>query len=152
MAICERCWDTSAADVSERAPAPLIIDGGAVLTPLNRFSPGRVVVRNGSVEAVGLQSDVRIPAGAHRIDAADLTIMPGFIDPHIHGCGAVDVMDGNYETLNTVSRIIARHGTTSFLPTTVSAPARILETALERLGGLLHRKFDGAEPVGIHLE
>src|SRR5206468_2349575 len=82
-----------------------------------------------------------------RIDASGLLVTPGFIDPHLHGCGGVDIMDGAYESLNAVSRIVARHGTTAFFPTTVSAPPEVLSAILERLGGLISKPFDGAKPA-----
>lgn len=131
---------------------PLIIDAGVVFTPTERFAPGRVIIHHGLVEAVGLAYDVRVPAGAARLEAPSLTVAPGFIDPHVHGCGGVDLMDATHDALNTVSRVLARHGTTSFLPTTVSSPADILGTVIAQLGSLIDRTFDGAQPVGIHLE
>src|SRR5437867_3368497 len=119
METCARFWDTWAAAVSERL---LMIDAGAVLTPLERFTPGRVVVRDGAIEAVGIPSDVRVDQPAERIEAPHLTLVPGFIEPHIHGAAGVDVMDARFESLNAISRSLVRHGTTSFLPTTVSSP------------------------------
>jgi N-acetylglucosamine-6-phosphate deacetylase len=130
----------------------LAIDGRSIFSPTEHFSPGRLIVRDGVIEQVGRTDQIPLPDGAHRIDAANYIVTPGFIDPHIHGCGGVDVMDGTYESLNAISRIIVRHGTTSFLPTTVSSPIDVLDGAVERLGSLLSRTFDGARPLGIHLE
>jgi N-acetylglucosamine-6-phosphate deacetylase len=39
-----------------------------------------------------------------------------------------------------------------FLPTTVSASPDILGSTLDRLSPLLHEPFEGATPIGIHLE
>jgi N-acetylglucosamine-6-phosphate deacetylase len=78
--------------------------------------------------------------------------MPGFIDPHVHGAGGADVMDGTFESMNTVSRMLAHHGTTAFLPTTVSSPPETLTSSAEKLGDLISKSFDGAIPLGIHLE
>src|SRR5262249_54449127 len=86
------------------------------------------------------------------IDATPFFVSPGFIEPHIHGCGGTDVMDGSYDALNVVSRIVARHGTTSFLPTTVSSPPEILTSTVQKIGNALQNSFDGARPLGIHLE
>ncbi len=130
----------------------LVIDAGTILSPTEKFSPGRVVIRNGMVERVGLSSDVFIPQGAERIHAAAFTLVPGFIDPHIHGCAGVDVMDASPASMNNISKMLAAHGTTSFLPTTVSAAPQVLGDALDRLGVLLDQSFDGATPLGIHLE
>ncbi len=128
------------------------IDASSVFTPIKRFSPGRLLIEGHSIAEVGAPESIHIPADAERIDASDLIVTPGFIDPHIHGCGGVDVMDGTYESLNAVSRIVARHGTTSFLPTTVSSLPDVLTGTVEKLGALMSRAFDGARPIGIHLE
>ena len=130
----------------------LVIDAGILYTPFEKISAARVVADNGRIVEVGPADRVPAPAAAHRIDASGLTLAPGFIEPHIHGCGGVDVMDGSFEALNTVSRIVARHGTTSFLPTTVSSPSAGLTVALTKIGESISRRFGGAAPLGIHLE
>jgi N-acetylglucosamine-6-phosphate deacetylase len=147
METCEKSSDTWARDVSE-----LIIDAASVITPTERFAPGRVVIRDGIIEAVGVISDVRIDARAERIDATDLAIVPGFIDPHVHGCAGVDVMDATTDSIGRISRTLAKHGTTAFLPTTVSSPADVLGSVIERLGSVLRESFAGATPLGLHLE
>lgn len=130
----------------------LVVDAGSVLSPADKFSPGRVIIRNGRVDAVGLLSDVRPPDGADHVDALRLTVVPGFIDPHIHGSAGFDVMDATLASMNTISRTLASHGTTAFLPTTVSASPEILGGTLDRLSTLLHESFDGAKPIGVHME
>jgi N-acetylglucosamine-6-phosphate deacetylase len=129
-----------------------VIDAGTLLTPTRKFVPGRVLIDGGSIVEAGAAANISIPSGAESVDASQLVVTPGFIEPHIHGCGGVDVMDGTYESLNAMSRILARHGTTSFLATTVSSPLETLSMALEKLGGLMAMSFDGAQPFGIHLE
>jgi N-acetylglucosamine-6-phosphate deacetylase len=128
------------------------IDAGKVFTPEKRFSPGRLLIEGTAIAAVGAPDSIRVPAGAVSVDASGLTVAPGFIDSHIHGCGGVDVMEGTHESLNAVSRILIRHGTTSFLPTTVSSSPDVLTRALEQLGAAIAKSFDGAQPLGIHLE
>jgi N-acetylglucosamine-6-phosphate deacetylase len=130
----------------------LVLDAGAVLSPFERFSPGRVVIRGNHVEAVGMASDVRPPDGAARSALPNLTLVPGFIEPHVHGAGGFDVMHATWETMTVICRKLAIHGTTSFLPTTVSAPADVLTETVERLSGLIGTPFEGATPLGIHLE
>ena len=86
--------------------ALLAIDAGTLLTPEQKFSPGRLIIEGATVTEVGPPESVRVPPAVTRIDASRLLVTPGFIDPHIHGCGGVDVMDGTYESLNAISRII----------------------------------------------
>ena len=132
--------------------SPIAIDAGAIVTPLQKFSPGRLLIDGRSIRAVGTLENIGLPDGAQRIDCSSLIVTPGFIDPHIHGAGGVDVMDGTWQSLNAVSRVLMQHGTTSFLATTVSSPQEALTSAVEKLGGLISQSFDGAIPVGIHLE
>jgi N-acetylglucosamine-6-phosphate deacetylase len=150
MEIFAPCWDISEADVSRKAF--VAIDAGSLYTPEKKFSPGRLLIEGKTISAVGVPESIRIPSGANQIDASKLLVTPGFIDPHIHGCGGVDVMQATYDSLNAVSRILVRHGTTSFLPTTVSSPPDVLTNTVEQLGAAMTKSFEGAEPLGIHLE
>lgn len=150
MAIFARSSDISVAAVSRSKP--IAIDAAAIFSPIRKFAPGRLIIEGRSIREIGTAESVRIPDGAERIDASRHLAVPGFIDPHIHGCVGIDVMDGTYESLNVVSRILPRHGTTSFLPTTVSSAPEALTAAIERLGASLTQTFEGATPLGIHLE
>jgi N-acetylglucosamine-6-phosphate deacetylase len=111
-----------------------------------------VIIEGPSIVDVGPAATIIIPSGTDRLDASQMVVTPGFIEPHIHGAGGVDVMDGTYESLNTVSRILPRHGTTSFLAATVSSPPDLLTSAIEKIGKHTGRPFDGAQLLGIHLE
>src|SRR5271155_4537295 len=44
--------------------------------------PAVVVITDGKVSAVG--KDITVPAGAEQIDLSSYTVMPGFVDAHIH--------------------------------------------------------------------
>ncbi|HYR85325.1 MAG TPA: N-acetylglucosamine-6-phosphate deacetylase [Terriglobia bacterium] len=133
-------------------PKIVAIEAGTLFTPTKKLASARLIIEGSSIAEVGAAESVRIPAGAQKIDASQFIVTPGFIDPHIHGCGGVDVMEGTYESLNAVSHVVARHGTTAFLPTTVSSPPEMLTAAIEKLGSLMTKTFDGARPLGIHLE
>lgn len=130
----------------------LALDAGAILSPFERFAPGRILIRGNRIETVGLESDVQPPDGTARFSFPHLTLVPGFIEPHIHGCGGFDVMDATMESMKAICKTLARHGTTAFLPTTVSAPIETLTAAVEKLSSLIGTAFEGAQPLGIHLE
>lgn len=79
-------------------------------------------------------------------------VLPGFIDLHVHGGGGADVMDGG-GAIDTVARIHARHGTTSLLATTMTAPRAEIEHALADVGRAVRERPAGAARVlGVHLE
>jgi N-acetylglucosamine-6-phosphate deacetylase len=121
-------------------------------TPFEQITPARIVVDGDAIVEFGKPDAVRIPPSAQYVDASQYIVTPGFIEPHIHGCGGVDLMTATHDSLNAVSRIIARHGTTSFMPTTVSSAPAVLSDALDRISSALLQEVEGAQPLGIHLE
>lgn len=92
----------------------------------------------------------RIRAHAGADDA--LTILPGFIDLHVHGAAGADIMQGG-DAGATVARHHARHGTTAMLGTTMTATDGAIRRALAGLAGVVAtRPPGGARMLGAHLE
>jgi len=83
----------------------------------------------------------------------DVLIVPGFIDLHVHGGGGADVMDSG-APFETLARMHARHGTTSLLTTTMTAPREEIDAVLVRLGRYigLPRAPSTSRVLGVHLE
>ena len=82
----------------------------------------------------------------------DPLVLPGFVDLHVHGGGGADVMDGD-GAVDTVARTHARHGTTSLLATTMTAPPADIARALADVGRAMRERPAGAARVlGVHLE
>jgi N-acetylglucosamine-6-phosphate deacetylase len=79
-------------------------------------------------------------------------VLPGFIDSHVHGGGGSDVM-GGAAAIDRIARLHARHGTTSLLATTVTAPLPEVQAALRALAPACANRVAGAARVlGVHLE
>lgn len=83
-------------------------------------------------------------------DAGGAYLMPGFIDQHVHGGGGADFMDGTPAAFETAAAAHLRHGTTTLLPTAMTAT----EAALTQFLGNYHAcdKSRGARMPGVHLE
>ncbi|MBB2485199.1 N-acetylglucosamine-6-phosphate deacetylase [Mitsuaria sp. WAJ17] len=79
-------------------------------------------------------------------------ILPGFIDVHVHGGGGRDTMEGG-DAARQIARLHVRHGTTSLLATTMTAPMDEIRAALAALGPVCsEREPQAARVLGVHLE
>ncbi len=143
--------------------ALLAITAKKLFTPREIIKEGLVVIEEGVIRSVGSREELTVPAAARLVDLGERILAPGFVDVHIHGGGGHDVMEATREALETVAAMVLRHGTTCFVPTTLTAAPPVLSKSLEGLGSLIrswkNRKAKTpvpggllAEPVGIHLE
>jgi N-acetylglucosamine-6-phosphate deacetylase len=135
----------------------LALTARQLFTPLESIPDGVVLIEEGVIREVGSQHTVAVPPAAQVVELGDKILAPGFIDVHIHGGAGHDLMEGTKEAVEAVARSVFRHGTTSFVPTTLSAPPAVLEKTLAGLRSVISSwKFDGGEPqaapLGIHLE
>jgi len=134
----------------------LLIHAGRALTPTTEIHDAGILIREGTIEAIGPRSGMTLPAGAQEIRAADQTAIPGFIDMHIHGAGGHDVMEGTGEALRSITRKVSEYGTTSLVATTVTASTDETLRAIEGITGYIARQHETdesrAEVLGIHFE
>ena len=118
----------------------VLTPGGFVRGTL-RHAAGRITAIDG--EAVD-ESSAR--SGALPI------ALPGFVDLHVHGGGGRDAMEGG-DAVAAIAAVHARHGTTSLLATTMTAPPDEIEAALRALApAIAARPAGGARVLGVHLE
>jgi len=109
---------------------------------------GSILIENGKISKIN-------PSKIYDEDIVEgegLYLSPGFIDIHIHGAGGFDTMDGTYEAINTISKTIANHGTTSFVPTTMTCSSSEIQKAVEAIKAAMSQGTEGAQVLGTHLE
>ena len=103
---------------------------------------------NGELKTVKLDGgkivSVEPDTGRGDIDAGGNLLLPGLIDVHTHGCIGMDTMDADFAPM---CRFYAEHGTTSFLPTTMTMGYDALERVTKA-----KTDFPGAEILGFHFE
>jgi N-acetylglucosamine-6-phosphate deacetylase len=128
----------------------VVIDCGSVVLRERLARDMRLLIEDGVISEIAERLD--IPADAAHIDARDHLVLPGFIDIHVHGAMGADTMDASLESLRAMARFFAAHGVTSFLPTTVTAPADGIEAALNTVAAALHDHPDCARILGGHVE
>jgi N-acetylglucosamine-6-phosphate deacetylase len=133
-----------------------LLHAGRVLTPTAEITNAGILIREGVIEELGLREGMRLPVGAQEISATDKTAIPGFVDVHIHGAGGRDVMEGSADALASVTKTVARHGTTSMVATTVTASPDDTIRSVEAIAHYISQQHETddtrAEVLGIHFE
>jgi N-acetylglucosamine-6-phosphate deacetylase len=118
-----------------------------------------MLVEQGRVLEISDRNHRQVPSGVSISDFGDEVLAPGYVDLHVHGSAGYDVMDDSADALPAIEQLLARHGVTSYFPTTVTAPMDATLRALERLADAIEsRALKNADdrtralPVGIHIE
>ena len=122
---------------------------GFILTP-SGFIRGVLEHQNGRIVRIDGHAVSEYEA---RHAAQDLPlVLPGFIDVHVHGGAGRDTMEGG-DAATQLAKLHVRHGTTSLLATTMTAPLDEIRHALDGLTELCRERPVGAARVlGVHLE
>lgn len=115
---------------------------------LDKIEKGSVLIENGKIKQINPTN----PSDTEILDANGLYLSPGFIDVHIHGAAGHDTMDGTFEAINEIAKAIAKHGTTSFTPTTMTVSADAIKQSMKVIKEAKSKGTDGANVLGAHLE
>lgn len=126
------------------------LTNGIILTPFRTIKGGTVVIENGKILGID-EGNVEVP-DATEIDARGQYVAPGFIDIHVHGGGGFDFMDGTEEAFLKIAELHAQYGTTSLVPTTLTAEKEDLMQTLDIYENANRQNTKGANLLGIHLE
>lgn len=120
----------------------MLLAAGAVFTGSEVLRPGWIEVADGSIVALGAGAP---PRPADR-DLPDATVVPGFVDTHVHGGGG-----GSFSVAEQTATSVAlhrRHGTTTLVGSLVTeAPDDLLSQVSD-----LAKQVRSGLIAGIHLE
>lgn len=129
-----------------------------LFTPTEFIDNAIVTIEDGRILEVTTRSHSETTITARVTDLGDAILAPGFIDIHIHGNGGHDIMEATPDALAAVERSLAKHGVTSYCPTTVTAAVDRTVDSLQKLADAIEGKHpswdrsDRAVPLGLHLE
>lgn len=85
--------------------------------------------------------------------AGSYTVVPGFVDVHIHGCAGADTCDATREAQEAMAAFLLAHGVTSFCPTTMTTSRETIQAALLAAKDMMdHPMEGGARVVGVNME
>lgn len=126
----------------------VLVEGGRLLSEGGYAANRGLLLRDGVIQdtcAAGARAD-------KYIDASGLTILPGFIDIHIHGALMCDFSAPSDAAVDTISAYLARHGVTGMVGTTMTMPLENILRCLEYAARNRGRPLPGAALLGLHLE
>ncbi len=127
----------------------LKIYNGKIITPYEIIH-GSVLITGDTITAVS-ENNIEVE-DAVEINANGKYVAPGFIDIHVHGGGGHDFMDGTETAFLAIAETHARYGTTSMLPTTLSASKEELLQTLAVYEDANRNNINGSQFLGMHLE
>lgn len=96
-----------------------------------------IKITNGKIAFIGKCDE-------NGFDASGLEAVAGLVDIHTHGCVGFDTMDAN---LGEMARYLAKNGTLSWYPTTMTESAERIEKACNA-----ETNVGGATVLGFHME
>lgn len=108
-----------------------------------------VIVEHDKIEAVVFEKD--LPKDLPMVDLHGANLTAGFIDLQLNGCGGVMFNEETtVKTLEIMQETNLKSGTTSFLPTFITAPDEGMKQAINVMRDYLE-KYDN-QALGLHLE
>ncbi|HEX8920014.1 MAG TPA: N-acetylglucosamine-6-phosphate deacetylase [Pyrinomonadaceae bacterium] len=134
----------------------LLLRNARLVMPERVAEGASLLIEAGRIARIFEQGADANTSSGETLDLAGLTLLPGFIDVHIHGAVGVDTMEADADDLHRVARYLARSGVTAWLPTLV--PGELAEyeraaCAIEKLMEEQDEHVEGAaRALGLHYE
>ena len=86
------------------------------------------------------------------LDYTGRYLSPGFIEMHSHGAGGFPFLTDDPKAIAAACDYHLMHGTTSILPTTLTAPIEVIEGAVRAIKTARDEGLSRANIIGAHLE
>ncbi|RYB95881.1 N-acetylglucosamine-6-phosphate deacetylase [Nocardioides oleivorans] len=122
----------------------MLLAAAQVVTPARILAPGWLLLDGERIVEVGEGVPPRTPD----VDLGDATVVPGFIDLHVHGGGGASFDAGTADAAATVVDAHLAHGTTSMAASLVTDTRARMADAVRELALLV----DDGHLAGVHLE
>ena len=110
----------------------LYIHGANIFTSEKIIENGALLIEKERISKIGEAAQISPPSDATVLDAAGMSLVPGFIDLQLNGGFGHDFTT-NPETIWDVAAELPRYGVTSFLPTIITWTLSICTLADSRV-------------------
>lgn len=114
----------------------------------NGISDCCVLTENGKIIEISQRTDIK---ANETVDCGGLFLSPGFADIHVHGGGGYSAMSDSPDDIIKMCNAHAKKGTTSIVPTTLAAPVKRLQRAIDSISAA-KEKCTSSNILGVHLE
>jgi N-acetylglucosamine-6-phosphate deacetylase len=130
----------------------VLLRNATVVLPDRELAGGSVLVLGGKIVSIFSAETAPRAISIEEIDLAGATLLPGFIDVHIHGAVGVDVMEATPAGLQEVSQYLASQGVTGWLPTLVPGSDANYASVAAAVSEAMRAPQVGARILGLHYE
>jgi N-acetylglucosamine-6-phosphate deacetylase len=122
-----------------------VLAGGRLVLPTGIVEDGLLAVERGRIAAAGPAGPGPVPGA---LDLTGRTVVPGFVDLHVHGGGGASYASGVAEEALRAARTHLEHGTTTTVASTVTGEI----DELCRQAAVLSELVEDGVLAGIHFE
>jgi N-acetylglucosamine-6-phosphate deacetylase len=146
-------WYRSGMSPARHEAAPrLALIGGRLVLPGRVLDGHALLLRGGRIEAIARGAD--LGDATERLDVGGALVAPGLVDIHTHGALGRSFLEDDDTAFATILELQLRHGVTSVLATTSTAPLPAIVAALARTRAWMAAGSDrpGARLLGAHVE
>ncbi len=123
----------------------LIKNANAVLP--DGIKSTNILIEDGKISCIGYTGNAE-----KQIDIKGEYLLAGFVDVHVHGGGGADFMDADPRAFETAVKAHLKHGTTTLLPTAMSATESDLTDFLNAFKEFKKNSEYCSITPGVHLE
>lgn len=124
----------------------MLLTAQTIVTGAELLRPGWIELAGDRILGAGAGPAPRRDAAA--LDLGAVTVVPGFVDTHVHGGGGADFAAATAGQVGTAAGFHLRHGTTTLIASLLSAAPDELLRQTAALAALV----DDGLIAGIHLE
>ncbi|MFF4651775.1 N-acetylglucosamine-6-phosphate deacetylase [Streptomyces sp. NPDC001380] len=122
-----------------------VLAGARLVLPSGVVEDGVLAVEGGRITASGPAGPDPLPGA---LDLAGRTVVPGFVDLHVHGGGGASYASGDAEEALRAARTHLEHGTTTTMASTVTGEL----DELCRQAAVLSELVEDGVLAGVHFE